>query len=98
MTYNQLRKSLEAAMQGASPQAFKCLSKQNKLEPLLESAMGQYQQSVEDGMQQALNQVMTSSIKDKSAEMSSRQAQIEETALNQAVESLLSITAFKQAS
>ena len=69
-----------------------------RLEPYLESLMGEYEQSVADGRQSALDSLASSDSPEKVPQLNSLFAEIEETALNQVIEQMQATTASSRAS
>ena len=98
MTPKQLKQTLMQTLEIASPSSYKRMSRAGTLEQFVESLMAQYEQSVEDGRQSALNELAGSKNPNKAAELNSLFAQIEETALNKAAETIYATIGFSQAS
>lgn len=98
MTPKQLRQTLEQSLQQQNQPEYKRMKVSGRLEPYLESLMGEYEQSVEAGRQSALDSLASSDSPEKVPQLNSLFAEIEETALSQVIERMQATTASSRAS
>ncbi len=92
MTPKQLRHTLDLTLQEQNPVEYKRMKATGRLEPFLENLMGEYEMSVDAGRQSVLNEYAMKDYPNKIAELNSLFTEIEETALNQAVERITTFT------